>query len=124
MLYHQLASSFDDLAPLKTLIGKLKNPAHRIDAVMNEKYLHQLFTHIRSATAKQIVLFSGNAECYANYLLIEANSLLIHVLDVIKELNTRIYLNNNEVCLITNLNMVASLLRSLVHFFEELHLAQ
>jgi hypothetical protein len=120
MLYHQLASSFDDLAPVTTLIEKLKNPHHRHDAVMNEKYLYQLFNNIRSATAKHIPLFAGQGDCYANYLLIEANSLLIYVLEVIKDLNKQIYLNNSEICLVTNFNMLASLLRALVTYFEEL----
>ena len=120
MLYHNLARSFDDLAPVTALIAELENPKKPAESIVAEEFLITVFEQIKIAVSQQMKIFCNDASIYINYLIIESNGIIIQLHEVIKEIENRMYLANREVCMSVNLKLVANMLRELVVYFEEL----
>lgn len=124
MLYNHLADSFDDLAPLTDLIGKLENCVHNMNGIVREQYLGYLFERIRSGITQRMRIFCAHSDIYIKHLMIKANHTLIYLHEVIRNLDNRIYLSSREICLFTNFSVIAEMLRELVIFFETLAISQ
>ena len=122
MLYTSLARSFDDLAPLRELINKLEQHPEPRGHILGEPLLSRLFEEIRSSAIKNISIFCDNAGVYVNYLVINANQLLIHIYEVKRQMEDRMYLNSKDICLVNNFSALSVWIQELVVFFETLSL--
>ena len=118
MLYNNLARSFDDLGPIVTLIRKLENPVNPITYIVAEQFLNQLFERIRAGIKQNISVFCAHTSVYINYLIIKTNCLIIHLHQVNREMEDHMFLNGNEICLVTNFKLLTQMLLDLVVFFE------
>jgi len=124
MLYINLARSFNDLEPIVTLIRKLENPVNPITYIVAEQFLNQLFDRIRVGIKQHISVFCAHTSVYINYLIIKTNCLIIHLHQVNREMEDRMFLNGNEICLVTNFKLLTQMLLDLVVFFEVLGVMQ
>ena len=122
MLYINLARSFDDLATLANLIRKLEDQQNPSDHILTDSFLTRLFEEIKISSKRNSMIFCAHTYIYVNYLLIETNQLLIHMHEVTRKLEDRMYLNNKEICLINNFKILTGRGQELVVFFESLSL--